>query len=586
MLEEKGEPLPDSEVARRIAKSLKGRLAFCRESLSWHCFTGTHWHPIPLSVPEEWITKLLYQGIPSGFKASLLKATLCLLTNGLLPLPQPDARQNLIPFTNGLLDLSTRTLRPATPEAALTWSLPYAYEPSADCPTIRAWLLSAVSNDPDAVQFLRAWLAGLLTGRSDLQKFLHLLGPGGTGKGAFIRLASALIGRHNTTITDLRNLEQNRFETAGLYQKRLVAITDSGRYSGGVDVFKAMTGQDPLRLERKHQQQSATFTFEGMVILASNEGLTTNDYTSALERRRLTVQFNQVASPDERAAWDAQGGESAVLHTEIPGLVNWLLELSRADVTRLIMNPPRHTAAANLEALQFGNPIADWLMTEVLPAPGQMVKFGVRETKHESGRVVFLKADEHLYPNYLRWCERNGRTPIALRRLSCLVIELAKMLKLNVTKDRKETGIHLIGLKLRGEFDKPHPWNDGILKDTSGFLKDAEGCLKDQLIDSEENEGYEGRNSYFSARARAYCKDDASNEKPNNPPPDGSLPARFVDLLRNHPSGMTARDAAYAVGGKGVSEKLAQTVLLRLAMEGQIGRHGDRFVPNPPDMRH
>ena len=87
-------------------------------------------------------------------------------------------------------------------------------------------------------------------------------------------------------------------------------------------------------------------------------------------------------------------------------------------------------------------------------------------------------------------------------------------------------------------------------------------------------------------RPRAYCKDDASKEKPNNPPPDGSLPARFVDLLRNHPSGMTARDAAYAVGGKGVSEKLAQTVLLRLAMEGQIGRHGDRFVPNPPDMRH
>ncbi|MCP5450965.1 MAG: toprim domain-containing protein [Gammaproteobacteria bacterium] len=261
--DEKGRPtLIESNVANQLALLMKGRFAFCRESLRWYAFAETHWHAINGIILKELITRMLYAGATEGFKDRTVTAVLSLLEKGLLPLPENrDARA--LPFLNGLLNLDTRGLVPITPDNAPIWCLPYAYDPAADCPTFKTWLRQAVDGDVETVEFLRAWLAALLTGRADLQKFLHLLGPGGTGKGVFTRLAELLVGKHNATITDLRNLEQNRFETASLYSKRLVCITDASKYGGSVDVLKAMTGQDSLRLERKHQQQGATLNRPG-----------------------------------------------------------------------------------------------------------------------------------------------------------------------------------------------------------------------------------------------------------------------------------------------------------------------------------
>ncbi len=69
------------------------------------------------------------------------------------------------------------------------------------------------------------------------------------------RLAFVLVGKDNAITTKLKELESNRFETAGIYGRRLVAIEEADKYGGAVSVLKAMTGQDSLRLERKGQQQ-------------------------------------------------------------------------------------------------------------------------------------------------------------------------------------------------------------------------------------------------------------------------------------------------------------------------------------------
>ena len=385
-----------------------------------------------------------------------------------------DARA--LPFLNGLLNLDTRELAPITPDNAPIWCLPYAYDPAADCPTFKTWLRQAVDGDVETVEFLRAWLAALLTGRADLQKFLHLLGPGGTGKGVFTRLAELLVGKHNATITDLRNLEQNRFETASLYGKRLVCITDASKYGGSVDVLKAMTGQDSLRLERKHQQQGATFRFGGLVLLASNEALQTTDYTSALERRRLTVEFKRLVSDAERADWSARGGEEAILHREIAGVANWVLGLSREDVTRRLTRQPRRVLQSNREALRNNNPVADWLIDNTIPEPRARVRIGDHRPITEHGRTWFEHADERLYPNYLTWCHRAKREPLALRRFSSLAVDMARSLGVDVLKSREGSGVHLQGLRLRSESEAPHDWLDMGVGDDYDPIKSAESC--------------------------------------------------------------------------------------------------------------
>ena len=57
------------------------------------------------------------------------------------------------------------------------------------------------------------------------------------------RLATALVGRHNAVSTTLKEMENNRFETARYYGARLVQITDSDKYGGSLDTLKALTGR-------------------------------------------------------------------------------------------------------------------------------------------------------------------------------------------------------------------------------------------------------------------------------------------------------------------------------------------------------
>lgn len=512
------ELVAESIAAQRIADELRGKLAFSSAVMTWHLFAGTHWQPVTAQTIDDLITWIFYRAAPDGFEVRYRNAVLKLLASGLLPLNRPDSEE-AIPFENGILDPTTRTLHPVTPDNALPWCLPYRYDAKADCPTIKQWLHDAVDGDEATLNFLRAWLGAVLIGRPDLQKFLHLLGPGGTGKGTFIRLATRLVGERNSTITDLRNLETNRFETAALYGKRLVAITDSANYRGDVSVFKALTGQDPIRLERKHQQQSGTFTYTGMVVLASNEGLMTADFTSGLERRRLTVEFNNIPSAAARAAWDAHGGESAVLHREIPGLVNWILVLSRREVTTRIMNPPKRAVAANIEALQFSNPIADWLIQNTepdYPTFEATVQIGDKQLLPAGG---FLNSDRWLFPNYLEWCRRNARqNPISLTRFSRLIVEVARVLRMPLEKSRDPNKRFIRGLRLietypaTGDSSTLLSRNDGF-----GGLHDGlhDGLVTDKWLKMLNMTAMTGESNLKSQCARAAARSNNSANEDN-----------------------------------------------------------------------
>lgn len=464
--EEGPERMIGSHAAMVAAPVMAGKFAHCPASDVWHSYTGTHWEPQPSGREVTRAVTVALHGAtePVGFSSHFVAEILKLLADGQM-IPLPAAPPMAIPFRNGLLDPATRQLAPISPTTAGTWCLPYDFDPGADCPRVRAWLLRTVDGDADTVELLRAWLAALLTGRADLQKFLHLPGPGGSGKGTFMRLCAALVGQQNMTSTDLRTLEQNRFESATIYGKRLVLITDSDKYGGSINVLKALTGQDPIRLERKHVQQSGTFTFEGLVMLASNEPLATTDLSSGFERRRITVEFKRVATEAEKQEWRDQGGEEAVLHREMAGVVNWALGLTREDVSRIIAHPPKRTQAANLEALIAGNSVADWLVNRCAPDPEAWTQVGVKtEFRNSDGSIHYEHEEDWLYPSYLAWVRGAGRVPVSLTRFRHAVEDTAKnVLKAHIpNRPRKKEGQGIYGLKLLAKWEKPFDWLGGI----------------------------------------------------------------------------------------------------------------------------
>ena len=51
----------DSFAARSLANALHGRLAFCRDAMVWHGFTGTHWQPFPAAAKLAAVLTLLQE---------------------------------------------------------------------------------------------------------------------------------------------------------------------------------------------------------------------------------------------------------------------------------------------------------------------------------------------------------------------------------------------------------------------------------------------------------------------------------------------------------------------------------------------
>jgi putative DNA primase/helicase len=387
-------------------------------------------------------------------------------------------KSGVVPMRNGVLDIVSGELLPHSPDNRLCWQLPYAFDPAATCDPIQEWLAFTQGGDKQRVQLLRAYLKAVITGRVDLQRFIELVGGGGTGKSTFANLAIALVGLENCHVTELKRLETNRFETASLFGKRLVYITDSERYAGNVSVFKSLTGQDPLPFEQKYKQSKGSFTPNALVILATNEAIVSSDYTSGLERRRLTMPFTKAVEPSQRRDLlsISSAGITGELAEHLPGLLNWALSMPDTEMRDLVVNTAVSVPSlgqARAETLLASNPLAEWLDVSCVFLPGVRSRIGNADKQRitttnsdgSTSREAYAFVDQWLYPNYRQYCDRSNIKAISLRRFADLLIDLCQnQLKNNaVLKGRDRDGAFILGIALRnnGNNHLPCPISGG-----------------------------------------------------------------------------------------------------------------------------
>ncbi|MGL6340159.1 MAG: DUF3854 domain-containing protein, partial [Waterburya sp.] len=129
-----------------------------------------------------------------------------------------------LPFRNGVLELATNKLHEHSPEFKFTWQLPRDYTVvETGWRNIDTWLDQATRGNAEHKQLLICFAAAVLRGRNDLQKFLQLIGGGGSGKSTFTTLLTALVGEENTATLNLPDLE-DKHEIARIFGKRLVVL--------------------------------------------------------------------------------------------------------------------------------------------------------------------------------------------------------------------------------------------------------------------------------------------------------------------------------------------------------------------------
>jgi len=396
--------------------------------------------------------------LPRGFGPKLIGDMYTMLKMQ-LSFDEWNENKNLLLFKNGVLDANSLSLMPFQREFYLIQLLPYDYNPTADCEQIIKWLKFTQNGDWGRVQVLRAWLRAVLMGASNIQKFVEIVGPGKSGKSTYANLCNALVGDENTTISTLEHLEKNRFETANLFKKKLLLFNDVERYGGSVSILKALTGRDLLRNEHKYQVgKQKPFKFDGLCMITANEPIQTTDPTSGLARRRLTIPFNNPfrgSSKEQKTLIDMDDngnafGEFAPL---LPGLVNWLLDMTEDQMREFLMETNKHVkffADYTIDQQLKSNPVKDWMHHCLIFELNTSAQIGFKKFAPQGSSTHYAKINEWLYASYCEFCLNSNNNIMSRSRFESLLMDIFNhQLHLNIYAKRNTKGLRIFNIAIR-----------------------------------------------------------------------------------------------------------------------------------------
>ena len=368
--------------------------------------------------------------------------------------------RSFIPFSNGALNTKTMEFIPGhNKDLYFRDRHLYEWDAKADCPKFLQWLKDCLR--PGQEILIQAFCRALLTGYTAGERFLHLVGPGRTGKSTMQQLMMALAGYHGTQATSLEQIETNKFETFNLIGKRLVLLADESNYNKRMDTLKKLTSaSDTIRAEKKYGKDSIQFKPECLVCIASNEHISSGDSTSGLERRRLTIVMDKVVDANKvrelLSVYDNHiEGEFVA---EMSGIVTWALSMTDKEMRSVLANPVSHApslAQTDIEALIFNNQFVSWLMECTLYAPNTSTYIGAgagRPSTDESEKGMFVRnAYSELYASYANFCKQCGYKAAAKPRFVERIMEtMHNILKLKKCSKTLKNGMPAVkGLRLK-----------------------------------------------------------------------------------------------------------------------------------------
>jgi len=200
-----------------------------------------------------------------------------------------------INFANGMLNTDTLELvTPHGPELAGTVQYAVDWAPG-ETPFFDQWVSEVVPED-SRDYFLQV-CGYLLVPGNPLQVAVFVKGPGANGKSTWFNMLEAIVGRHHVAHVSLQSMSDNRFAGADLFGKALNIVGDmGGGFIKNTDMFKAITGGDEIRSERKFAQP-VDFTPWAVPVFAGNTVPTSNDHSYGFKRRWVHLAFPYTFTP-------------------------------------------------------------------------------------------------------------------------------------------------------------------------------------------------------------------------------------------------------------------------------------------------
>lgn len=312
----------------------------------------------------------------------------CWLDVGQVDPPCRDSH-GCVSFKNGLFGLSKKILLPHIPSFFNKSYLPFPYQENSEDPV--EWLRflqSAWNTDHESIDTLQEFFGYVLSGKTDLQKGLLIVGPKRSGKSTIVRIISALVGSENVSSPTLKHLGSN-FGLQSSIGKSLITINDA-RLSGTADVTSIsetllqVIGEDRKTVARKNLPDFVG-TLPGRFILSSNELPSFFDAAGAVASRFIVLRMTRSHFGSE------DHGLFVRLSAELPQILSWSLRGLDRLLERGRFVQPASGADAAKELLATSSPVTSFVADRCVLDPSAWVD------------------RDRIYVEWQQWCASEGR---------------------------------------------------------------------------------------------------------------------------------------------------------------------------------
>ena len=368
------------------------------------------------------------------------------------------SNKHLITFNNGTLNVRTNTLSPIHDKTDyLTFKIVGDYVEDAELPEVaQNFFVSAFGEE--LIPYVRAVYKMYLDPTFPYGKFVHVIGPSGSGKGTFIRLLLSMLNQTSigsgNDLTCFNKPDKIMQELAG---KSIYALPDMNNYTRNCTGFYELVDNGILSGRVLYASNTITKRWYVRFIIGSVEPIKVGSSNDGWARRVLQL-------PTKRREGKADLQLEEKLKNVSAQIASWALQMKREEALDLIQNAGANEiiSESTLEAAIFGDPIK------------QFLDRCVTLTGYDTDYVPLSE----LHRKYKIFCTEKGYKPVAQNTFcSTVKSELNHLYWPRTTIKGKTRPSSLRYIKMNGSFNE----NGYRFQDEYRLKYESEGNFKDLL---------------------------------------------------------------------------------------------------------
>ena len=268
---------------------------------------------------------------------------------------EPPPNRHFRAFKNGTVDMRTGELLPHDPTHYLTSAIESDYVRDRPCPDVFLNFITSAFGD-DQLDAVRAYTSMLIDPTAPYGKFIHIIGPSGSGKGTLLRLWGEIFGLEDSHSGDFTELADPESRHQHLTGKSLYTIPDTGGYITGIRPFYELVDNGKLSGRSLYSSCGYPKEWNCRFVVASVNHLQIENAGDGWDRRCLPLLSKE-----------REGLEDPYLRHKLSAvkadIVSWALAMPRVERDALLLQPSTNNRIrlAKLDAATYGDPIRSFI---------------------------------------------------------------------------------------------------------------------------------------------------------------------------------------------------------------------------------